>query len=453
MEPGGEPDIYVPRVAWRPDGTLTAQILSRDQQHLRLVAFEGSGPRTLLKEHSEPWLNLDHDTRFLESGEILRGSERSGFRHLYLHASDGGLLRQLTSGAWVVTRLIDVDEQRRLVYFTATREGAIQRHVYRVSLDGGDIEQLTRGVGWHNAVLSPDGGHLVHTYSSRQFAPRITLCTSGGEQIAALYDDEGATAEELGLHAPELVTLDADDGTPLHGAIYRPPADSRPANPAAIVSVYGGPHAQRVVDDWVMTVDLRAQYLARQGFVVFVLDNRGSANRGLAFEGVLHLRMGDVELRDQVAGVRWLEHAEGIDASRVGIYGWSYGGYMTCMALMRAPEVFRVGVAGAPVTDWDGYDTGYTERYISTLAKNPEGYRESSVLTQAPGLRGKLFIIHGMIDENVHFRHTARLMVALATAQKRYDLLAYPEERHMPRDAKGLEYQERRVMEYFLQHL
>ncbi|MBI2765271.1 MAG: DPP IV N-terminal domain-containing protein [Chloroflexi bacterium] len=449
---GSDTDIYVPRVAWRPDGVLTAEILSRDQKQLRLLAFDGPAPTVLVEEHGEPWVNLSHDTRFLKTGEIVRSSERTGFRHLYLHAPDGRELRALTGGDWTVIRLIDVDEPPRRAYFVATREGAAERHVYSVSLDGGDVERLTSGGGWHSAVLSPDGARMVHTWSSRAHAPRVALCTSSGEQRAMLSENAGATAEELGLQPPELVTVTAEDGTLLHGAIYRPPSGT-PAPLPAVVSVYGGPHAQRVVDDWAMTVDMRAQYLARRGFLVFVLDNRGSANRGLAFEAPLQFHMGDVEVRDQVAGVRWLAAAEGVDPGRVGIYGWSYGGYMTCMALMCAPEVFQVGVAGAPVTDWDGYDTGYTERYMGTPKDNPAGYRESSVLAHVDGLRGKLLIVHGMIDENVHFRHTARLMVALATAQKPYDLLVYPEERHMPRDAKGLEYQERRVLGYFEEHL
>jgi dipeptidyl-peptidase-4 len=207
------------------------------------------------------------------------------------------------------------------------------------------------------------------------------------------------------------------------------------------------------MDDWGMTVDLRAQYLAQQGFVVFKLDNRGSSNRGLAFEAAIADRMGTVEVDDQVAGVRALAKLPYVDASRVGIYGWSYGGYMTCMAMMRAPEVFKVGVSGAPVTDWDGYDTGYTERYMGTPQSNPEGYKDSSVLSHVSQLRGKLLLVHGMTDENVHFRHTARLIVALTEANKDYDLIVFPEERHMPRDAKGLEYQERRVLEYLQREL
>ncbi len=446
----GEDDQYIARVAWRPDGVLAAQLLSRDQKASRLVAFEAAGPRVLIEERGEPWYNLSHDTRFLESGEILWSSERSGFRHLELRAATGELTRQLTSGDWMVTRVIDVDERGRWVYFNATREGPTQRHIYRVSLDGGEVEQLTTRAGVHGGALSPDGSMLLRFDSSRSFAPRVTLVEAdSGAPLATLFANEGATAEELGLTPPELVTLPAADGaTELHGAVYWPPDASAGERLPLVVSVYGGPHAQRVIDDWVMTVDLRAQYLARRGFAVFVLDNRGSANRGLAFEAAIHLNMGDIEVRDQAAGVRWLAGQGRIDPARVAIYGWSYGGYMTLMALARAPEVFGAGVAGAPVTHWDGYDTGYTERYMSTPQGNPEGYRVSSVMAHVEGIRAPLLIVHGMIDENVHFRHTARLMVALAAAQKPYELLAYPEERHMPREAKGLEYQERRVLEF-----
>jgi dipeptidyl-peptidase-4 len=202
-----------------------------------------------------------------------------------------------------------------------------------------------------------------------------------------------------------------------------------------------------------LTMDLRAQYLAQEGFVVFKLDNRGGANRGRAFEAALAERMGTVEVDDQVAGVRFLSSLDYIDPGRVGIYGWSYGGYMTCMAMCRRPDVFKVGVAGAPVTHWDGYDTAYTERYMGTPQTNPEGYFDSAVLAHVEKLTGKLLLVHGMVDENVHFRHTARLITALTEANKDYDLLIFPEERHMPRDAKGMEYQERRVTQYFKDHL
>ncbi|MCC6419124.1 MAG: S9 family peptidase [Gemmataceae bacterium] len=445
---GPDEDIYLARVQWRPDGALTAEMLSRDQKELRLVVFGADGAsRVLIHERSEPWLNLSGDTRFLESGDVLWSSERTGFRHLYLHDAEGRELRPLTSGEWVVTRLMQVDEAERQVYFAGTKDGVTERHLYRVSLDGGEVERLTTDPGWHDPVVASRGGAWADVHSTRTSAPTVTLHLPG-EQTTVVHDNGGMSAESLGLIVPELVTIPAADGTPLMAALYRPRASGDGRLPV-VVSVYGGPHAQRCFDGWGLTVDLRAQYLAQHGFLVLKADTRGSANRGLAFEAPLYRNFGSVEVEDQAAAVEWLAANDRADLARAGIYGWSYGGYMTLMCMARRPDLFRVGVAGAPVTHWDGYDTGYTERYMSTPEKNPEGYRESAVMTHVDRLEGKLLLVHGMIDENVHFRHTARLAVALAAAQKPYDLLAFPEERHMPRDAKGLEYQERRVLGFF----
>jgi dipeptidyl-peptidase-4 len=454
MDLGPEQDIYVARVGWRPDGALTALSLSRDQRTLTLLAFDEAGASTaLLREHAEPWINLNGDTRFLDSGGFVWTSEQSGYRHIYLRDQAGLELRALTGGEWVVTGVVGVDEASRMVFFMATRDSVLERHLYAVSLDGGEIRKLTDEPGYHGAVVAKDGKRFIDHWSSREHGPRVVLRNVDGSVAAELFVNEGAAASKLGLEPPEFMEMTVGDGVRLHGAIYRPPALEAGQRYPVIVSVYGGPHAQRVADDWSMTVDLRAQYFAQQGYVVFKLDNRGSASRGLAFEATIADRMGTVEVDDQVAGVRALAKLPYVDASRVGMYGWSYGGYMTCMAMMKAPDVFKTGVAGAPVTDWDGYDTGYTERYMGTPQSNPEGYHDSSVLTHAAKLKGKLLLVHGMTDENVHFRHTARLIVALTEAGKDYDLVVFPEERHMPRDAKGLEYQERRVAEYFKANL
>jgi dipeptidyl-peptidase 4 len=249
------------------------------------------------------------------------------------------------------------------------------------------------------------------------------------------------------------VTLQSRDGETLHGAIYRPPARFGGGPFPTIVNVYGGPHVQQVQNGWQMTVNMRAQYLSRLGFLVFMLDNRGSARRGLAFEGRIKHDMGNLEVRDQVDGVFWLV-AQGLaDPDRVGIYGWSYGGFMSAMSLARAPETFKVAVAGAPVTHYDGYDTHYTERYMGTPLSNPQGYAEGSVMHHVGKITGKLLIVHGLIDENVHFRHTARLVNALIRARKPYDLLLFPDERHMPRKLEDRVFMEEQIRDYFVQNL
>jgi dipeptidyl-peptidase-4 len=338
------------------------------------------------------------------------------------------------------------------VYVHATRPDVLERRLLAVLLDGAAApRELTPEPGWHEAVVSPDGRLFVDRHSHLAAAPVVTVRRlPDGAPRAVLYQDAAATAVALGLPPPELTAFQTANGVTLHAAIYAPPGAAEAGRRfPLVVSVYGGPHAQMVANRWDLTVDLRAQYLARQGFVVLKVDNRGSANRGLAFESAIARRMGHVEIEDQLAGVRFLATRPYVDAARVGIYGWSYGGYMTCLALMRAPDTFKAGVAGAPVTHWDGYDTHYAERYMGLPAANEAGYRESSVLAHVGALRGKLLLVHGLVDENVHFRHTARLIVALTAAQKTYDLLLFPEERHGPRDAQGLLYQERRLVDYF----
>lgn len=450
-------DDYLARVAWRPDGTLTAQTEPRDQRFLRLLTFDRvtSTATTLIEEHGDPWINLSDDLRFLPTGEFLWSSEKSGFRHLALHAADGREVRVLTAGEWMVTAVVALDVTRRVVYFHATRDGVLERHLYHVSLDGGPIERITSGAGWHDTIVAPDSGLYLDRYGSLEAAPTLTLRRlADNTAVATLFADEAATAEALGLQVPELTSFQTTDGTTLQAAIYAPPgAAAGDTRYPLIVAVYGGPHAQTVANTWGLTIDLRSQYLAQQGYVVLKVDNRGSANRGLRFEAALANDMGRVEVADQVAGVRWLSERPYVDGGRVGITGWSYGGFMTLMSMLREPSIFSVGVAGAPVTHWDGYDTHYTERYMGHPAINTVGYREGSPLTHIAALEGKLLLIHGMVDENVHFRHTARLVAALTAADKPYDLAIYPEERHMPRDAKGLEYLERRLVDYFRAHL
>jgi len=466
----GEPptdDLYLARVDWLPDGGLVAQIENREQTRLDLVRFDPrTGARTLLvSERSDVWINLHGAFRALEgaegaapgelAGAFLWASEKTGFRHLYLHDRQGKELRALTSGEWMVDGVAGVDEAGGHVYFTATKDGPTEQHLYRVPLAGGEIVRLTPEPGMHGIAMSRDCSTFVDTWSDLSSPPRLTLRNaSNGSIVRELPVTPDPRVAALALRPPRLVTLASRDGVELHGAIYEPKPGTGGGPPwPAIVSVYGGPHAQRVTHGWSMTVDMRAQYLASLGFLVFKLDNRGSARRGLAFEGAIKHDMGNLEVQDQVDGVRWLATQGLADPARVGIYGWSYGGYMAAMALARAPETFRAAVAGAPVTSWDGYDTHYTERYMGTPASNPEGYASSSVLAHVPNIRGSLMIVHGLIDENVHFRHAARLIDALVKARKPHDLMLFPDERHMPRSEADRVYMEERMRDFFAQEL
>ncbi|GHO81958.1 peptidase S9 [Ktedonobacter sp. SOSP1-85] len=457
MDLGEEKDIYLARVNWRPDGVLTALVQSRDQLTQRLLAFEAQSgaATTLLAEEGHPWLNLHDDLRFLRSGAFIWSSERTGFRHLSLHNPDGSEERVLTEGEWMVTGQVTLDEDRRLVYFQGTADGPLERHLYVVSLDGGPIRCLTQEPGWHNVVISPDCRFFVDGWNSAEQPPHLTLRDlADGTERALLFENAEITPTSLGLCVPEITNFLTHDGVLLHAAIYASEETQAAGQPRPlVVSVYGGPHGQMVINNWALTVDLRAQYLAQQGFVVLKVDNRGSANRGLAFEAPIARTMGHIEVDDQVAGVRFLSERPYVDSERVGIYGWSYGGYMVCRALTKAPEVFKAGIAGAPVTFWEGYDTHYTERYMGLPSTNAEGYLASSVLPLAKSLAGKLLLVHGLVDENVHARHTMRLIEALSAAARDYSLMLFPEARHMPRNPADLEHMERQLVEFLRRHL
>jgi dipeptidyl-peptidase-4 len=452
---------YLARVAWFPDGSLAAQLLNREQTELRLVRFDAATGRatTLLVETTDVWINIHDMFRPLKQGrgELAGGfvwaSERTGFRHLELRAADGSLVRELTRGEWVVELLRAIDEERGLLWFTATKDGVTERHLYCVPLAGGEPRRVTEAPGMHETVVDHRARTFVDFHHALDRPPTVTLRSlDDGRALAQVHDGaDDPRVAELGLVPPELVTLKSRDGVTLHAALYAPPGALGPR--PAIVHVYGGPHVQRVSNGWDVTVDLRAQYLRQLGYIVFVLDNRGSWRRGLAFEGAIRHRMGDVEVRDQEDGVRWLVSRGLVDARRVGIYGWSYGGYMSLMCLAKAPGTFRAAVSGAPVTDWDGYDTCYTERYMGLPQSNADGYRAASVLTHAAQIRGELMLVHGLLDENVHFRHVARLVNVLNAAKKRHELLMLPDERHMPRDHAGRVYVEERMTEFFARAL
>ncbi|HRQ41997.1 MAG TPA: S9 family peptidase [Chloroflexota bacterium] len=461
MDLGEDDEVYLARVKWLPTepgsvNRLTAQLLNRAQDQLDLLVFDAqTGTATrLLRESSQVWINLHKLFYPLKDGRFLWGSERTGFQHLYLYAGDGSLIHQLTAGDWPVETIAGVDEKAGLVYFTAAYPTPLDTQLLVVSLDGGAARPLTPEPGTHGVEVDVKNGRFTDTHHSLSQPPIVTLRSlADGAVQQTIHQPDDPRLENLLLPPPEIFTLPNRQGVTLYGAIYRPPAHFGSGPFPTIVAVYGGPHAQTVANRWLMTVDMRAQYLAQQGFLVFKLDNQGSTRRGLAFESVIKHNLGDVEVQDQVDGVRWLA-AQGLaDPSRVGVYGWSYGGYMTIMCLCRAADTFQVGVAGAPASHWDGYDTGYTERYMGTPQNNPDGYASGAVTAHVDNLQGKLLLIHGLIDENVHFRHTARLINALNRAQRPYDLLIFPDERHMPRKPADRLYLEKRLCGYFQTHL
>ena len=461
MDLGDDPEQYLARVQWLPDGTLTAQVENRAQTELTLLRLDPKTGRSspLLTESSDVWINLHHMLRPIAEGPLadhfVWASERSGYRQLYLYEKTGTIVRALTSGEAQVDAIVEIDEPRGLLYYLANTLGEAGdptgQRLYVVPLAGGEPRCITPEPGTHGVVLDHALRRFVDIHSSVAQPPQLRLRElDTGAVLKDIPYEQDPRVAALKLPPPELTTFKNRHGDTLHAAIYRP--DGEGPFPT-LISVYGGPHAQRVVDAWATTVDMRAQALRSRGYLVVKIDNRGSARRGLAFEGAIRHDLGHLELEDQQDGVAWLVKQGLANGQRVGIYGWSYGGYLAAMALVRAPETFKLAIAGAPVTHWDGYDTHYTERYMGTPAQNPEGYTSSAVMHHVDKLQGKLLLVHGMIDENVHFRHTARLINALITARKPYDLLLFPDERHMPRRLEDRVHMEQQILDYIAKHL
>ena len=438
---GTDKDIYLARVDWRDPQRLTFQRQSRDQKKLELIetTLTNGTQRTLVTETSTTWVPLHNDLRFLKDGRFLWSSERSGFEHLYIASEDGSTLTALTQGEWVVDGLLAIDETAGLAYVSGTRDGATEAHVYAVPLSGGEPRRLTQAPGMHAATFARNASVFVDSWSSDTTLPQIELFKADGTKLATLLvnDVSDAThpyAKYRAAHQPTAYgTLTAADGTtPLHYSLIKPAGFDPKKQYPVVVFVYGGPAAQTVTRAWPGRSDsFFNQYLAQQGYVVFSLDNRGTPRRGAAFGGALYGKQGTVEVDDQLRGVAWLKSQAFVDPARIGVYGWSNGGYMTLMLLAKHSEAYACGVAGAPVTDWALYDTHYTERYMDLPKANEAGYREASVFTHVDGIgAGKLLLIHGMADDNVLFTNSTKLMSELQKRGTPFELMTYPGAKH-----------------------
>ena len=436
---GHDADIYLTRVDWRDPQHLTFQRQSRNQKQLELVEADlASGKqRTLVTETSKTWVPLHNNLRFLKDGRLLWSSERSGFEHLYVIDAKGHATA-ITSGSWPVDAVLAVDEGAGFVYFSAGKDSPLDVQVYRVPLRGGKIERLSKPDGTHKATFAGNASVYVDNWSTPDTPPQLQLFRNDGTLVATLLqndinDPQHPYAKYRAAQRPlEFGTLTAADGkTTLHYSLIKPAGFDPAKQYPVIVYVYGGPASQTVTRGWPGRGDhWFNQYLAQQGYVVFSLDNRGTPRRGAAFGGALYGRQGTVEVEDQLEGIKWLKSQPWVDGARIGVHGWSNGGYMTLMLLAKASDQYACGVAGAPVTDWGLYDTHYTERYMNLPAANPDGYRDARVLQHIDGLKSKLLLIHGMADDNVLFTNSTSLMSALQKRGQPFELMTYPGAKH-----------------------
>ena len=432
----GDSTSYLARLTWRPDSSgVAVQIQSRDQQTLRLdeYSLESRVTTTLLTETSATWINLHDDLRFVADGGWLWTSERDGNRHLFRYRDANSPPEQLTRGGWNVTGLLAVDEAHGAVYLSALKDTALEQHVYRLDLATGALQRLSRPGAWHEATVKLAQGEatggIIDAWSGPDTPPQVELLDLSGAPIAGLHTSPpDAPTHPLAAYPSSSETLygevQAEDGQTLHWRAMRPEGEG--PHPA-IVIVYGGPGVQRVTRSWQPPW---TRYFLQRDYVLFQLDNRGSSNRGTAFEAPIHRQLGAPEVRDQVLGTEWLKAQEWVDGDRVGVFGHSYGGYMTLLLMSRAPGLFRAGVSVAPVTDWLLYDTHYTERYMGDPNVNADGYAASNVLTGLDTLEGDLLVMHGMADDNVLFTHSTKLFKALQERDQQFDIMTYPGSKH-----------------------
>lgn len=436
IDTGADTNVYLARMDWAasPD-ELVIQRLNRHQNRLEVMLADvrTGRARVIMTDKDEKWVDVDDDLTWIAGGtRFVWSSERDGYNHLYLFDREGRQIRKLTDGAWDVTEFYGVDEANGWIYFAASEASPLERHLYRVPLNGGAMERITREPGTHSISFSPDFSLFIDTYSSAAVPPLARVHEADGRLVRPLFDNARVAREleRAGARPPEFFTFTTDDGVELNGWMIKPPDFDPSRRYPVLMYVYGGPGSQTVLDAWGGTRYLWHQALAQRGYIVASIDNRGTGARGSAFKKITYLNLGEYESNDQIAGARYLASLPYVDASRIGIWGWSYGGYMTALTMARGGELFRAGISVAPVTDWRLYDTIYTERFMRTPQENPEGYRKGSPITHVEGIKGRLFLIHGTADDNVHFQNAVHLVQALQDAGKQFDFMLYPNRNH-----------------------
>ncbi|MDT8436298.1 MAG: S9 family peptidase [Gemmatimonadota bacterium] len=434
-------ETYVARAAWAASSSeILVQRLTRRQDRLDvLLADAATGvARLLFSETDVAWVEPVDDVPWIDEGRrFLWVSRRDGYRHLYLFDRDGRLVRGLTPGRWDVTGVIGVEEAEGRVWFTAASQSPVSRALHRVELDGSAApELLAGGRGWRTVRPAPDFSLYLEGYSTIANPPRWTLRSGAdGSEVRVVEDnaDVAARLEQLDLREPEFLALAAADGTPLNGWIVKPRDFDPGRRYPLLLYVYGGPGSQTVTDAWGAGRPDRYlwhQSLARRGVLVASFDGRGTGARGWDFERQVHGRLGQLETADQLAVIRGLAELPWVDPERIGIWGWSYGGMMALHAAFRGGEAVRAAISVAPVTDWELYDTIYTERYLGLPAENPDGYRAGSPIGAAARLRAALLLVHGTADDNVHPQHSTRLAAALTEADRPFRMHLYPDRTH-----------------------
>lgn len=435
----GNDDIYIPAIQWTKDNQILAIIkLNRWQNELDILHYNDLTKTTqlVLSEKNETFIDFNYcgaPIYLTDQKHFIYVSESSGYKHLYLYTNEGKLIRQITEGEWEVDNFLGFNEQNQNLYFTSTEVLSLERHFYQIGLDGKNKTQLSKTKGTHRIDMSTDYSYYVDRHSSLETLPNVSLYKTRGNEKIKVLEDNGSlktTLKDYKFSSPEFFTFKAEDGLLLNAMRILPPDFDENKKYPVLVHVYGGPGSQLVRDSWAGRHFYWHQYLAQQGYIVVIADNRGTDGRGSKFKRSTYLNLGQYETRDQIDLVKYLHQQSYVDKSRIGVWGWSYGGYMSSLLITLGADFYKLAIAVAPVTHWRFYDSIYTERYLRRPRDNQKGYDDYSPVLHADKLKGKYLLIHGTGDDNVHFQNAIAMQNALIQAKKQFETFYYPNQAH-----------------------
>lgn len=453
MKVEGPKDQYLTCVTWGPNERYVyIAILNRDQDHLWLNRYDattGEFVKTLFEEKYKNYVEPQHSLTFLpdESNKFVWWSQRDGYMHLYLYNTKGQMLKQLTKGDWIVNSIDGINNVENKLIISTTKNSPLEEHIYSVDWNSGKLERIDMESGWHSASVNDNGKYILDVYSNSDVAKRTMIRDISGRYIFELKNSKNPLAD-YDRPTVRSIKLKAEDGTDLYGRLIYPTNFNANKKYPVIVYLYNGPHVQLVRNSFPASRNLWYEYMAQRGYIVFVMDGRGSSNRGLKFEQATWGKLGTVEMEDQLKGVEFLKSQSYVDAERMGVHGWSFGGFMTTSLMLRHPGVFKVGVAGGPVIDWKMYEIMYTERYMDSPEDNPKGYEDANLLTKVDNLDGKLLVIHGAQDDVVVWQHSMKLIRESVKKGKQIDYFVYPSHPHNVR-GKDRVHLMQKITDYF----
>lgn len=454
----GAPEDYMTNITWSPDEKyLFVQELNRKQNHMQLNQYDaktGEFVKRVLEERNTAYVEPQHPLFFLPNrpNEFFILSNWDGYSHVNYCNTEGKILRQLTKGKWDVSRIVGYDEGENLLYVEGNKDSPIEKHLYRIDMRNGTLKRLTNESGVHHTQISADKKYFIDQFQSTNIPNRVNLISNKGKVLKNLLNsNDNAWEYEFGEN--KLIEIPCKDGkNTLYARMILPPHFDASQKYPVIVYVYGGPHSQLVTKSWKNGARWWQYYMAQKGYIAFTLDNRGTSNRGRAFENVIHRQLGVKEMEDQMSGIEFLKTLSYVDADRIGVHGWSFGGFMTINLMLSHPETFKVGVAGGPVIDWSMYEVMYGERYMDTPQENPKGYKNSNLLHKVKNLNGRLMLIHGAQDPTVVMQHSMKFLRECVKENKQVDFFAYPTHPHNVRGKDRVHLMEK-VSRYFEEHL